>query len=269
MLPYLKCCAASIADQKEVQYEHIVVDAKSSDGTVEWLSAQPNMRYISEPDNGMYDAINKGMRQANGDILAYLNCDEQYLPGTLAFVKHYFASHPSVDMIFGNFFLVDNNGELISYRKSFKPRRQYILASALYTFTCTMFLRRRIIDDGLFFDDTYTCIADKVFVLDVIKKGYKIEHVKKYLSLFYSTDNNLSFTKKAEDELKRFNLSQKLTKSWPVQKIVLNQLRIIEKMLRGCYFEKKPIEYSLYIPDSMSTRVKKVAYQVSPLWKRS
>ena len=122
MLPYLKCCAASIADQKGVCVDHIVIDANSIDGTQEWLAGQSKIRFISELDNGMYDAINKGLKYAKGDILAYLNCDEQYLPGTLAFVMEYFVSHPDVDVLFGDFLVVNSDGSLVSYRKAFQPR---------------------------------------------------------------------------------------------------------------------------------------------------
>jgi glycosyltransferase involved in cell wall biosynthesis len=87
MLDYLKRCHASIADQEKVSFEHLVIDGASKDGTPEWLRENPDIVSLSEPDNGMYDAINKGFRLAKGRILAYLNCDEQYLPGTLKYVN--------------------------------------------------------------------------------------------------------------------------------------------------------------------------------------
>jgi len=73
MLPYLRRCAASVADQEGGKFEHIVIDGGSTDGSGEWLAKQGHIRSISEKDNGMYDAINKGLKQANGNILAYIN----------------------------------------------------------------------------------------------------------------------------------------------------------------------------------------------------
>src|SRR5437660_9009586 len=90
MLPYLKRCCASLADQEGASWEHIVVDGESTDGTVEWLRSQPHVASIIGKDQGMYDAINKGLAACTGDIVAYLSCDEQYLPGTLAYIDHYF-----------------------------------------------------------------------------------------------------------------------------------------------------------------------------------
>src|SRR5258708_40267565 len=79
---WLKLCIASVADQR-VSLEHIVQDAGSDDGTLDWLPQDRRVQLFAEKDQGMYDAINRGLRRANGDILGYLNCDEQYLPGTL------------------------------------------------------------------------------------------------------------------------------------------------------------------------------------------
>src|SRR5205809_81991 len=80
MLEFLKRCHRSVADQG-VHLEHIVMDGGSSDGTAEWLAGSDVSLWQSASDAGMYDAVNKGLQLASGDILAYLNCDEQYLPG--------------------------------------------------------------------------------------------------------------------------------------------------------------------------------------------
>jgi glycosyltransferase involved in cell wall biosynthesis len=61
-----------------LDYEHIVVDGLSNDGTLEYLQAQPDIDLIAEPDSGMYDALNKGVRLASGEIICHLNSDEQY-----------------------------------------------------------------------------------------------------------------------------------------------------------------------------------------------
>src|SRR6478672_1877554 len=72
---WLKLCIASVADQS-VGHEHIVQDAGSDDGTLDWLPRDPRAKVFVEKDQGMYDAINRGLRRASGDILAYLNRDE-------------------------------------------------------------------------------------------------------------------------------------------------------------------------------------------------
>ena len=139
MLNYLKMCAASISDQFGITYEHLIIDGGSTDGTLQWLQSQDKIKFISESDNGMYDALNKGLRVAKGDIIAYLNCDEQYLSNTLSYVKEFFQSNPDIDVIFGDFFVIDNNGDILSFKKGFTPRSLYIKYSHLYLFTCTLF----------------------------------------------------------------------------------------------------------------------------------
>jgi glycosyltransferase involved in cell wall biosynthesis len=98
---WLKLCIASVADQ-QAGVEHIVQDAGSDDGTLDWLPRDTRVKAFVEKDQGMYDGINRGLRRAGGDILAYLNCDEQYLPGALSTVLRFFEEHPAVDVLFGD-----------------------------------------------------------------------------------------------------------------------------------------------------------------------
>ncbi len=101
----------SVRRQSFADYEHIVIDGASSDGTVEMLERLEGtypLRWISEPDEGMYQAINRGLSMAQGEVLAYLNSDDLYFPWTLDVVSEYFDSHPSVDLVFGDAVLVDD-----------------------------------------------------------------------------------------------------------------------------------------------------------------
>lgn len=90
---YLERCILSIKNQKYCNFEHIIVDGNSTDRTVEIIKKYADtypMKWISEPDQGMYDAINKGFRLAEGDIYAWLNSDDFYFPWTLHVVAKAF-----------------------------------------------------------------------------------------------------------------------------------------------------------------------------------
>lgn len=90
---YLERCILSIKNQKYYNFEHIIVDGNSTDQTIEIIKKYANtypMKWISEPDQGMYDAINKGFRIAEGDIYAWLNSDDFYFPWTLHVVASIF-----------------------------------------------------------------------------------------------------------------------------------------------------------------------------------
>jgi glycosyltransferase involved in cell wall biosynthesis len=102
----------SVISQDYPRLEYAVVDGGSTDGTNEVLAKfKPNLSYcVSEPDRGQADAIVKGFRHLQGEIMAYLNSDDLLLPGALSFVGRYFATHPEIDVIYGHRIVIDENG---------------------------------------------------------------------------------------------------------------------------------------------------------------
>src|SRR4051812_3137477 len=108
-IDWLRLAMASVADQRGVEIEHIIQDG-GSEGIREMFEELSSSsatqtyrpRLFVEKDNGMYDAINRGLSRASGDICAYLNCDEQYLPDALRDVANYFDKHPDMDVMFGD-----------------------------------------------------------------------------------------------------------------------------------------------------------------------
>lgn len=98
----------SIHDQKgDFELEHIVCDGLSTDGTLEILKEYPAAKVISRKDGGPFNAINYGMNMATGDIAAWLNADDVYLPGTLAKVAEYFKKKPQCQWLYGNCPIID------------------------------------------------------------------------------------------------------------------------------------------------------------------
>jgi glycosyltransferase involved in cell wall biosynthesis len=244
MLGYLKRCCASVADQEGAAVEHIVVDAVSTDGTAAWLRENARVRPVIEKDRGMYDAVNKGFCAARGRLLAYLNCDEQYLPGTLRYVTHCFERHPQVDLLFGDALLVRPDGTLISYRKAYPPRWYYILSSHLYALSCAMFLRRRVVEDGFRFDDRLRDVGDQDFVARVLRAGYRARHVGRYLAAFTVTGTNMSG---GENALREWRRALATAPRWVrTLRRPLNALRLAEKWRSGAYRQGMPLRYALY-----------------------
>lgn len=251
-LGYLPRACASVADQEGVTLEHIVVDGLSSDGTVEWLCGQPRLISHVGKDEGMYDAINRGLRRSRGQILAYLNCDEQYLPGTLAVVKRHLAERPDIDAVFGDILVVDNAGRLLSFRKGYTPRWQYILASHLYVFSCALFFRRKIIDANFYFDTKYKCVGDSDFVIRLLRAGFRVERIGRYLSAFTITGENLTRSPRFAVEHRLHNATAPRWVRW--LRHPLNLARLAEKALSGAYLQEFPLEYALYDGDLTERR---------------
>ncbi|TCL70404.1 glycosyl transferase family 1 [Rhizobium sp. BK251] len=103
----------SVLNQSYQNVELIVMDGASTDETVDILKSYGDkIRWISERDNGQADAINKGMVLAKGEVLAYLNSDDVFLPRALERVVKYFAEYPECDLVYGNADYIDKDGNI-------------------------------------------------------------------------------------------------------------------------------------------------------------
>lgn len=109
---FLEECIQSVIDQEYARLEYIIVDGGSTDNSVRIIQKyQTRLAYwVSEPDQGQGDAINKGLRQASGDIVAWLNSDDYYLPGALLQVAAAYRAAPAAPFYFGNGLRVDESG---------------------------------------------------------------------------------------------------------------------------------------------------------------
>ena len=94
----------SLLNQNYKNYEHIIIDGGSEDGTIEIINKyKKNIKYfISEADNGIYDAMNKGIDIVEGDIIGILNADDYYFSNALEIVNNYFKKYNEIDFLFGS-----------------------------------------------------------------------------------------------------------------------------------------------------------------------
>ena len=189
---WLKLCVASVADQAGVEVEHIVQDAQSDDGTQEWLARDRRVQAYFEKDQGMYDAVNRGWRRAKGEILAYLNCDEQYLPGGLRAVEEFFRRRPQTDVVFADTVVVDKQGQFICCRKSLVPWKNTMW---VYNpvISSSIFIHRRVLDQhGLFFDTRWRDLGDKVWTVEMVRRGLNMAVLRQFTSSFTDTGENMN-----------------------------------------------------------------------------
>ena len=262
---WLRLCAASIADQEGVQVEHIVQDAGTGAELETWAATQPGLRLFVEKDSGMYDAVNRGLRRATGDILAYLNCDEQYLPGTLARVADFFAAHPEVDVVFGNVIVVDEAGEYLCSREVLPPRLYHTWVCTLGVFTAATFFRRKIIDEhAIFFPDDWRVIGDALWVLALIRQKIPMAVLGEFTTAFTETGVNLGLDSSARTELLR------LIRTAPVWVQKLRPLWVahyrLRRLLRGLYWARK-MDYAIYRRTGPLRREKSTVEKPTSLWR--
>jgi glycosyltransferase involved in cell wall biosynthesis len=113
--PFLEETIRSVLDQDYSDLEYIIVDGGSTDGSLEIINRYTDRLawWVSEPDRGQTDAINKGFQQAHGDILAWLNSDDTYLPQALSRAVSYLQAQPDIAMVYGDANLIDGSGNVI------------------------------------------------------------------------------------------------------------------------------------------------------------
>jgi glycosyltransferase involved in cell wall biosynthesis len=259
-LDWLRLALASVADQEGVDVEHIVQDGGSA-GAEDMFremvgsSAQPHQsaRLFVEKDSGMYDAINRGLRRASGEICAYLNCDEQYLPGALSEVANYFATHPEIDVLFGDAVLVNAKGVPLSYRRVTLPSLVHLRLADLNTLTCATFFRHRLVDAGHLFPSHLKIAGDQYWVFQLLKSGIKMGVLQKPLSVFTFTGSNLSHTAGAGDERFGWLPAEEKPSRWLRPLVVVwHRLR---KFVAGAY-RWRTVTLEIYTQDQPDRRRK-------------
>ena len=110
---YLEQTIRSVLDQDYPRLEYLVIDGGSTDGSVDIIKryASRLAYWVSEKDSGQAEAINKGMGRARGEIVAWLNSDDYYLPGTVTTVVKTFDENPDVALVYGDMLAVDERGQ--------------------------------------------------------------------------------------------------------------------------------------------------------------
>jgi glycosyltransferase involved in cell wall biosynthesis len=182
---FLADAVDSVATQDHPALEHIVVDAVSTDGTVDYLRSRPDLTWTSEPDEGQSDALNKGFLRARGDIIGWLNADDRYLPGAFAAVAQHFADHPETDVLYGDINWVDEDGVVFEHRPSLDYDRftlRYLRWLAIPS--PATFFRSEIVRAGDLIDPTYEWAMDSEFFFRLANLGYRFDHVATPLADF-------------------------------------------------------------------------------------
>jgi len=269
-LEYLACCIASVADQNGITCEHIVQDGGTpgfSEFAKEMESRWPERPgyrrlMISEKDSGMYDAVNKGLKHSSGKICAYLNCDEQYLPGVLEKVRKIAGSQPSVDLWVGDVIVVDQTGQAICQRKVLDPSLNHVWTCHLPVFTAATFFQRRVIEEGFFFDTSYRAAADAEWFVRLMQKRKTIQSLGFFSSTFTDGGDNLGLTSTATEERKRLNRTAGSLKNWLSWLWV--GLHRIRRLTNGCH-RARDIETAFYLRGGMK-RTLLQGKQVRPTW---
>jgi glycosyltransferase involved in cell wall biosynthesis len=144
---FIEDALVSVMRQKFDNIEHIVVDGGSEDDTITLLKdyeSKYNLQWISEPDGGQSEAINKGIEMAQGEFIGWINADDYYLPGAFKAFQHGLDSNPNADIIYGDLIFVNKNGEEIKKKYHTRPSRFVHKYWQNYTANHCTFIRQSV-----------------------------------------------------------------------------------------------------------------------------
>ena len=240
---WLKLCVASVDDQQGVEVEHIVQDACSDDGTQDWLPRDPRVKAFIEKDGGMYDAVNRGFRRATGDILAYLNCDEQYLPGALAAVRDFFEAHPQTEVALAGTIVTDGEGKYLCHRHLMPPHPQGIWFR-FPILTSSVFIRRKVISErSIYFDTHWRDLGDFHWMLALMKNRVPMAVCDSFTSAFADTGINMNLKPNAIREKEE---TDAMTPGWvrALKPIWIAHHRL--RRMAAVHFFLKRMSYEIY-----------------------
>lgn len=174
---YLEQTIRSVLDQGYSKVEYIVVDGASNDGSVEIIKKYSDQLayWISEKDNGQADAINKGFARASGEIIAWLNSDDYYLPDVVSAAVKVFEENPDAVLVYGNMLAVDEHGRTFNTLKYRQLNFEDLLCFQIIG-QPAVFMRRSVLQKTNGLDPSFHFLLDHLLWIQLAQHG-KILHV--------------------------------------------------------------------------------------------
>lgn len=173
----------SVQSQTYQDIEHVIVDGASKDGTRELIEAyakkHTNVRWISEPDKGIYNALNKGIHLTTGDVIGFVHSDDiLYAPDSISHIAEAFAQQ-DIQVVYGDLQYVREGKVTRRWRSNdFNP------ASLKYGWMCphpTMYVRREVYQQVGDYDEWFSISADYDMILRIFKSGFKTQYLPEVL----------------------------------------------------------------------------------------
>ena len=246
----------SVLDQGYPNLEYIVVDGGSTDGSVDIIRRyQKDLAcWVSEKDGGAADAVAKGFSRATGTILAYLNSDDLYLPGSLNAIVEAMRD-PAVDVAYGNTYWIDSSGNILGERRQTPFVRMGYLYGGFDLQQPATFWRRDLYAKCGGMDPSYLFAFDTDLFTRFATHGARFKHVNKFVASFRIHPQSKSSNQFAicERELQRLRQDHL---PFPFQSIRASYVRNLARVQRTfCYTVQGDLFWLLgRIPDRIRAR---------------
>lgn len=190
---YIGECLESVALQKGVTFEHLVIDCASTDHTWEVVKNYPHAFFSSEKDEGMSEGINRGFRLAKGKWVMWLNADDRLKPGALAEVKEFAEKNSELDVIYGGWDFVDCSLSLIKIMNVFPLRKIMLAQMGCYIGSTACFYRKETtLDKGYLLNEEFHYVMDGEYYSRLAADGKIFGYLPVRLADFRLHDGNQS-----------------------------------------------------------------------------
>lgn|SRR5574344_461700 len=224
----------SVLCQSYKDYEYIIVDGKSKDDTLDIIKSyedkfEGRLKYISEKDHGLYDAMNKGIKMASGDIIGIINSDDVIADKDVFKVVNSSFKNYDCDGVYSNLLIKDENLDKInrvfiakkgSYKRGWYPPHP------------TLYLKREIYDKYGYFNQDYRIAADYDFMVRIMKHNIKLHYVDKYFTFMrsggVSTDGLKGYYKSFKES---YNVLKHNKVSFPLMVNVFRTFKVLKQSL--------------------------------------
>ncbi|MCX6963312.1 MAG: glycosyltransferase [Verrucomicrobia bacterium] len=167
--------AKSVLDQKGVEFEWIIIDGVSTDGTLDLIQAinDPRVNFVSEKDSGIYDAMNKGIRRARGEFLCFMNADDRFFSDSvLADIAAGFQNNADIEIIYSNFIKILDKHQQEEFKYPFPINYEW-LSRSNFCHQAT-FYRKCLFEKFGGYDSSFKLLADYKWNVQAILSGVKL-----------------------------------------------------------------------------------------------
>lgn len=182
---FLEETIISVLNQDYPNLEYIIIDGGSTDNSVEIIKKYENRLtyWVSEKDRGQTHAINKGFKRATGDIVNWLNSDDLLEQGALKILEKEIEKVPEADFYFGDFSVIDSEGEKLFYRKSPPYQFATLFWGRQLSSQPAVFFRRNLLENIGYLDESLNFCMDTEFWIRAACKAARFHQIKSTLGI--------------------------------------------------------------------------------------